>query len=181
MAHESFERESTAALMNERFINIKVDREERPDIDAIYQKVVALMGQGGGWPLTVFLTPDQRPFYGGTYFPPEDRYGRPGFERLLTILSDLWTDKRADALRQADAFMEGLDELAGILDEQSGAPLVELDDPRSKPRRAAARSRVTIRSGAGSASRRSSRTCRSSSSCSRAPATVTRMPRAPWP
>jgi uncharacterized protein YyaL (SSP411 family) len=73
MAHESFEDPQTAALMNERFINIKVDREERPDIDAIYQKVVQLMGLGGGWPLTVFLTPDQKPFYGGTYFPPVAR------------------------------------------------------------------------------------------------------------
>jgi uncharacterized protein YyaL (SSP411 family) len=70
MAHESFEDPETAALMNAHFVNIKVDREERPDIDEIYQKVVLLMGQGGGWPLTVFLTPDQRPFYGGTYFPP---------------------------------------------------------------------------------------------------------------
>src|SRR5215475_1878349 len=88
MAHESFENPAIAALMNEHFVNIKVDREERPDIDEIYQKVVALMGQGGGWPLTVFLTPDQRPFYAGTYFPPDDRYGRPGFPRLLNALAE---------------------------------------------------------------------------------------------
>src|SRR5512134_306357 len=76
MAHESFEDPATAAVMNEHFVNIKVDREERPDIDAIYQKVVQLMGQGGGWPLTVFLLPDGRPFYAGTYFPKESRFGR---------------------------------------------------------------------------------------------------------
>ena len=116
MAHESFENPRTAALMNEHFINIKVDREERPDIDAIYQKVVALMGQGGGWPLTVFLTPDQRPFYGGTYFPPDDRYGRPGFPRLLLALSRLWTEGRDEALAQAQSFMDGLADIASSLD-----------------------------------------------------------------
>jgi uncharacterized protein YyaL (SSP411 family) len=119
MAHESFENPATAALMNEHFINIKVDREERPDIDEIYQKVVALMGQGGGWPLTVFLTPDQRPFYGGTYFPPDDRYGRPGFPRLLRALSELWTERRDAALEQADTFMSGFADLAKSIDEDA--------------------------------------------------------------
>ncbi len=119
MAHESFEDEAIAALMNEHFVNIKVDREERPDIDGIYQKVVALMGQGGGWPLTVFLTPDQRPFYGGTYFPAEDRYGRPGFPRLLTALAELWQQRRDEALKQAEAFMGGFADIAGALDEDA--------------------------------------------------------------
>ncbi|QSQ13330.1 thioredoxin domain-containing protein [Myxococcus landrumensis] len=112
MAHESFESPDTARLMNEGFINIKVDREERPDLDQIYQGVVQLMGQGGGWPLTVFLTPDLKPFYGGTYFPPEDRYGRPGFPRLLMALRDAWANKREDIHRQAAQFEEGLGELA---------------------------------------------------------------------
>ena len=79
MAHESFEEPEIAGLMNQHFINIKVDREERPDIDAVYQQALAVMGQQGGWPLTMFLTPEREPFWGGTYFPPEPRYGRPGF------------------------------------------------------------------------------------------------------
>jgi hypothetical protein len=119
MAHESFESDAIAALMNEHFINIKVDREERPDIDAIYQKVVALMGQGGGWPLTVFLTPEQQPFYGGTYFPAEDRYGRPGFSRLLQALAELWAQRRGEALEQAQAFMGGFADIAAGLDEDA--------------------------------------------------------------
>jgi uncharacterized protein YyaL (SSP411 family) len=112
MAHESFENPTIAQRMNEGFINIKVDREERPDLDQIYQGVVQLMGQGGGWPLTVFLTPDLRPFYGGTYFPSVDRYGRPGFPRLLQSLHDAWTNDRAKVLQQAASFHEGLGELA---------------------------------------------------------------------
>ncbi|QDE92519.1 thymidylate kinase [Myxococcus xanthus] len=112
MAHESFESPETARLMNEGFINIKVDREERPDLDQIYQGVVQLMGQGGGWPLTVFLTPDLKPFYGGTYFPPQDRYGRPGFPRLLMALRDAWENKQDEVQRQSAQFEEGLGELA---------------------------------------------------------------------
>src|SRR3990172_7662691 len=82
MEHESFENEEIASVMNAHFINIKVDREERPDLDQIYQIAVQLFIQrGGGWPLTMFLTPDGKPFYGGTYFPPEDRYNIPGFKR----------------------------------------------------------------------------------------------------
>jgi uncharacterized protein YyaL (SSP411 family) len=123
MAHESFEDPGIAALMNEHFVNIKVDREERPDIDEIYQKVVVLMGQGGGWPLTVFLTPDQRPFYAGTYFPPDDRYGRPGFPRLLRALAELWTERREAALEQAEAFMGGFADLAKSIDEDAPAGL----------------------------------------------------------
>jgi len=83
MAHESFEDDSIAALMNELYIPIKVDREERPDIDAIYQHALSLLGQQGGWPLTMFLTPDAQPFWGGTYFPPQSRWGRPGFSEVL--------------------------------------------------------------------------------------------------
>src|SRR6201994_3668449 len=88
MEHESFENEEIARLMNDNFINIKVDREERPDLDQIYMASVQLLTGQGGWPMSVFLTPDLKPFYGGTYFPPDDRYGRPGFKRLLLALVD---------------------------------------------------------------------------------------------
>src|SRR4051812_16771114 len=107
MAHESFENAETARLMNESFVNIKVDREERPDLDQVYQNVAQLMTRGGGWPLTVFLTPELKPFFGGTYFPPEDRHGRPGFPRVLTALSDAFRNDPAaiadNAARLTDA------------------------------------------------------------------------------
>jgi len=112
MAHESFEDPATAALMNERFINIKVDREERPDLDVIYQSALALMGQQGGWPLTVFLTPDAKPFWGGTYFPPEPRYGRPGFKEVLVGLSDAWTTNRAQVTSNVKVITDALSALA---------------------------------------------------------------------
>lgn len=96
MAHESFEDDDMAALMNDLFINIKLDREERPDLDAIYQNALALLGQQGGWPLTMFLTPDGEPFWGGTYFPKEARYGRPGFDDVLKTVSKIYTDKPDD-------------------------------------------------------------------------------------
>ncbi|MEO5969064.1 MAG: thioredoxin domain-containing protein [Bdellovibrionia bacterium] len=88
MEHESFTNDEIAKLMNENFVNIKVDREERPDLDQIYQNVAIAMTQSGGWPLTVFLTPDLKPFYGGTYFPPTDKYGRPGFPKVIKALSE---------------------------------------------------------------------------------------------
>jgi uncharacterized protein YyaL (SSP411 family) len=101
MERESFEDVATARLMNDQFINIKVDREERPDLDQIYQLVVQLMRRSGGWPLTVFLTPQQKPFYAGTYFPPEDRYGMPAFSRILTLLADAYRERRSDVELQA--------------------------------------------------------------------------------
>ena len=94
MAHESFENEGIAAIMNEHFINIKVDREERPDIDSIYMKAVVALTRQGGWPMSVFLTPDLRPFYGGTYFPPEPRYQMPAFPQLLLGIAASWKDDR---------------------------------------------------------------------------------------
>ena len=96
MAHESFENESIANQMNENFINIKVDREERPDVDHIYMQAVQAMTGSGGWPLTVFLTPEGKPFYGGTYFPPEDRHGLPGFPKVLTALADAYRYRRSE-------------------------------------------------------------------------------------
>ncbi|HJZ88478.1 MAG TPA: thioredoxin domain-containing protein [Polyangia bacterium] len=111
MAHESFEDPEIARLLNERFVNIKVDRQERPDVDDIYQKVVQMMGQGGGWPLTVFMTPQGEPFFGGTYFPPDDRYGRPGFARVLGALSEAWRSRRSEIRDNAAQFMRGYQEL----------------------------------------------------------------------
>ena len=90
MAHESFENDAIAGAMNRLFVNIKVDREERPDLDAIYQNALHLLGQQGGWPLTMFLTPDGEPFWGGTYFPPEPRYGRPGFGQVLEKVAEVY-------------------------------------------------------------------------------------------
>src|SRR5436190_1721635 len=94
MEHESFENEAIAKLMNENFINIKVDREERPDLDQIYMNAVQMMTQHGGWPMTVFLTPEGVPFYGGTYFPPQDRYNIPGFPRILISVAEAYRDRR---------------------------------------------------------------------------------------
>ncbi len=87
MAHESFEDAGAAAVMNELFVNIKVDREERPDVDQIYMGALHALGEQGGWPLTMFLTPDGEPFWGGTYFPKEPRFGRPGFVNVLREVS----------------------------------------------------------------------------------------------
>ena len=111
MAHESFENPAIARLLNERFVNIKVDRQERPDLDDVYQKVVQMMGQSGGWPLTVFLTPGREPFFGGTYFAPQDRHGRPGFPSLVVALSDAWTRQDRDLLSNVEAFKLGFGEL----------------------------------------------------------------------
>ncbi len=97
MAKESFEEDGTVKLLNDLFINIKLDRDERPDIDRRYQQAVAAMGGGSGWPLSVFLLPDKKPFYGGTYFPPEDRQGRPGFRKVLTAVSTFYKTRHADA------------------------------------------------------------------------------------
>ena len=96
MERESFENESIAALMNESFVSIKVDREERPDLDAVYMEAVQMLTGSGGWPMTVFLTPDGRPFYGGTYFPPVDRHNMPGFPRLLESAARAYHDNRAE-------------------------------------------------------------------------------------
>jgi len=111
MAHESFEDEEIAKIMNENFINIKVDREERPDLDDIYQKACQMTTGQGGWPLSVFLTPDQRPFYVGTYFPALDSYGRPGFGSLCRQLAQSWKEKPNDVEKAADNFMQNLGNL----------------------------------------------------------------------
>ncbi len=112
MAHESFESEATAALMNDLYVSIKVDREERPDLDAIYQSALALLGQQGGWPLTMFLTPDGHPFWGGTYFPPEQRWGRPGFPQVLRAIADTYHRDPDKVAKNVAALQEALGKLA---------------------------------------------------------------------
>jgi len=108
MAHESFENENIAKIMNDNFVNIKVDREERPDIDDIYQKVCQMATGQGGWPLSVFLTPDQLPFYVGTYFPVLDSYGRPGFGSLCSQLAQSWKEKPHDIEKASENLMQPL-------------------------------------------------------------------------
>src|SRR5437660_7464549 len=112
MAHESFEDEETARLMNERFVSVKVDREEMPDVDQIYQQALQLQGEHGGWPLTMFLTPDGTPFFGGTYFPKRENFGRPSFKRILTALSDAYAKDLPAIESNAKQFREGLQHLA---------------------------------------------------------------------
>ena len=121
MAHESFENKEIAELMNNYFVNIKVDREERPDVDSLYMSSVqALTGQGG-WPMTVFLTPDRKPFYAGTYFPPQDGYGRPGFPRLLQTIHDAWIENSDDVQTSAEEITSQLASMADKLFANSDA------------------------------------------------------------
>jgi uncharacterized protein len=114
MAHESFEDPDTAALMNELFVNVKVDREERPDIDAIYMEAVQAMTGRGGWPMTVFLAPDGRPFYGGTYYPPEPRYGMPSFRQLLRAIAEAWQERRREMESAGDRMADALNRSAAL-------------------------------------------------------------------
>ena len=102
MAHECFEDAEVAELMNRLYVNIKVDREERPDIDQIYMAALSATGEQGGWPLTMFLTPDAQPFWGGTYFPKQPRYGRPGFMQVLESIDRAWRDKRGELAASAE-------------------------------------------------------------------------------
>ena len=111
MAHESFEHDATADVMNRLFVNVKVDREERPDVDAVYMQAVQALTGRGGWPMSVWLTPDGRPFYGGTYYPDEDRHGMPAFTRVCEVVAEAWREQRADVEEQAD-------KLTGVIDEQ---------------------------------------------------------------
>ena len=114
MAHESFENDDVAEIMNEYFVNIKVDREERPDLDDIYQKICQMSTGQGGWPLSVFLTPDQKPFYVGTYFPVLDSYGRPGFGSLCRQLAQAWKEKPKDVLDSAEKLIGNLSKLEQV-------------------------------------------------------------------
>jgi uncharacterized protein YyaL (SSP411 family) len=115
MERESFENQEIAALMNELFVSIKVDREERPDLDDVYMAAVQAMTGSGGWPMSVFLTPDLRPFYGGTYFPPDDRHGMPGFPRVLAAVADAYRTRRAEIEQQAGALATHVRDQLGVV------------------------------------------------------------------
>ncbi len=136
MAHESFDDPRTARLMNERFVNVKVDREERPDLDQVYQITVQLMGRSGGWPLTVFLTPELRPFFAGTYFPPVDRYGMPGFRKVLASVADTYRNRREDVERSASEITDAIAEITEARGEPEDPPpdLLEQAAARMTPR-----------------------------------------------
>jgi uncharacterized protein len=123
MAHESFENDAIAEVMNAHFVNLKVDREERPDIDTIYMSALHELGEQGGWPLTMFLTPDREPFWGGTYFPPESRYGRPGFRHVLLEISRIWREERHKATANSAALLTALKRPAS----QAGESKLSLD------------------------------------------------------
>jgi uncharacterized protein YyaL (SSP411 family) len=140
MEHESFEDAETAKILNEHFVPIKVDREERPDLDAIYMNAVQMLNQGqGGWPMSVWLTPDLRPFYAGTYYPPQDMYGRPSFRRVLLALVEAWRDRReeitraagqiTDHLRQTGELPAGQAQLSEDLLRKAASGLKRVHDP----------------------------------------------------
>ena len=125
MAHESFEDPAVARDLNASFVSIKVDREERPDVDAVYMEAVQSITGSGGWPMSVFLTPDQRPFFGGTYFPPEDRPGMPSFRTVLTAIDDIWENRRSEVDAQASELAEAVASRSVV--EQAGvAPPAEV-------------------------------------------------------
>jgi len=135
MAKESFEDDGVAAILNEHFVAVKLDRDERPDIDRRYQQAVAAMGQGGGWPLSVFLTPEKKPFFGGTYFPPVERFGIPAFGTVLLAISRYYREKREEIEEQGGMFLDAIRRerrpsgpLSGALvDEAAGQMLAAFD------------------------------------------------------
>jgi len=122
MEHESFENEQIAGLLNDHFVSIKVDREERPDLDQIYMNAVQMLTGRGGWPMSVFLTPDLKPFYGGTYWPPHGTQGMPGFDQVLTAVVDAWQNRREQALAGADQLTAELQKV-GQIDGRGDAQL----------------------------------------------------------
>jgi uncharacterized protein YyaL (SSP411 family) len=129
MAHESFEDEETAAELNSRFVSVKVDREERPDVDTVYMEAVQALSGRGGWPMTVFLTPDGRPFFAGTYFPLRDMPGMPSFRRVLDAVDDAWHNRRAEVERQADALTDAVDRRTRLPEEYLVGPALSDDAP----------------------------------------------------
>ena len=141
MDRESYENPEIAALINEHFVAVKVDRDERPDVDARYQAAVSAISGQGGWPLTAILTPDGRPYFGGTYFPPSDRYGRPGFGRVLLTMAEAWRDRRDEALESASSVMAAIEtnesfsgrngELTLALVDKIAAAALKQFDPRN--------------------------------------------------
>ena len=130
MEHESFEDEETAAVMNALFVSIKVDREERPDLDSIYMQAVQSMTGRGGWPMSVFLTPDERPFYGGTYYPNTPRHGMPSFTDVLKAVADSYHNRRGDVLESADRIAGRLAPPAGSPNEMLTESILQLGTQR---------------------------------------------------
>src|SRR5215475_3275271 len=128
MEHESFENPAIAQLMNDNFVCIKVDREERPDLDHIYMSAVQLLTGRGGWPMSVFLTPDLQPFYGGTYWPPKSRMGMPGFDQVLNAVSNAWRDRRQQAIDQAAELTEHLTRITAAASAEES----EASDPLTR-------------------------------------------------
>ena len=136
MERESFENEKIAALMNDLFVSIKVDREERPDLDEIYMSAVQVLTGRGGWPMTMFLTPDRKPFYGGTYFPPEDRQGMPGFPRILAGVSQAYREKPADVEKSVGEILSVLHRMSESQpSDETFSPSI-IDDSAEKVARA---------------------------------------------
>ena len=131
MAHESFEDSAIARAMNESFVAVKVDREERPDVDEIYMAFVQATTGAGGWPLTVFVAPDRTPFFGGTYFPPEDRWGRPGFPRVLGAIAAAWKDRsrRAELLGNGTRLLDRLRQAAELPGQLAARGTLITSDP----------------------------------------------------
>jgi uncharacterized protein len=134
MERESFEDPGTASMMNEHFVCVKVDREERPDIDAIYMDAVQAMTGQGGWPMTVFLTPDGKPFYGGTYFPPQDRHGLPSFTKLMSAIVEAWKQRRGDIELQGKQLVEQMDPLSRLRPSEELITSEILDEAHSSLR-----------------------------------------------
>jgi uncharacterized protein len=132
MERESFENEEIAELMNQYFINIKVDREERPDLDSIYMAFVQMTTGGGGWPMTVFLTPDQRPFYGGTYYPPEDRQGTPGFPRVLRSIAQAYRENKKSLQDNAERIIRELEKANSFQSPECALTVQILDDAAAR-------------------------------------------------
>ena len=147
MAHESFESPEVAAVMNALFVNIKVDREERPDVDGIYMQALHLLGQQGGWPLTMFCTPAGEPFWGGTYFPQPARYGRPSFVDVLNSVARTWHEKPDAVEKNRTGLLEALRQEAAsqAMELTGGGPLIEFDTTRPHRRSP----RAGMRSGMG--------------------------------
>src|SRR5574341_1116631 len=132
MEQESFENEKIAALMNELFVNIKVDREERPDLDEIYMNAVQMLTGRGGWPMTMFLTPEGKPFYGGTYFPPQDRGGMPGFPRVLMGVSRTYRERPADVEKSVVQIVSALRRMTESVLSQKTFSLTAITDGAEK-------------------------------------------------
>src|SRR5882757_2386063 len=128
MEHESFESEAIALVLNENFVAIKVDREERPDLDQIYMNAVQMLTGHGGWPMSVFLTPELKPFYGGTYWPPHSSRGMPGFDQILAGVHDAWKNRREQALTAAEQLTAELQNVGAVGDGDKGGMDIKLID-----------------------------------------------------